>query len=304
VLIISNKSGQLGNRLFAFAHVIAFARHNHLRVMNLAFDEYASFFVSTSRDVWCRYPPRESLFRSARLRGFLFFMNKAVFRFLIKMGRSSSNLHSVIVADLPEYDFKTTRYYDLESGAFASLCRKPFVFLFGRFFRSYQNFDTYRDDIRSYFRPTQTIETNVARVMSVARHHVDVVIGVHIRRGDYSDFVGGKYFYSLEEYCTLLVRIAPLFSGKRVRFVLCSNDVIETSKFGQLDFMCGPGGVVDDLYCLAACDYIVGPPSTFSKWASFYGSRPLFHVTTLRDRISMENFKLLPPDILFNYSFN
>jgi hypothetical protein len=35
------------------------------------------------------------------------------------------------------------------------------------------------------------------------------------------------------------------------------------------------------MYALAQCDLILGPPSTFSQWASFYGQRPLCIV---RDR--------------------
>jgi len=34
-------------------------------------------------------------------------------------------------------------------------------------------------------------------------------------------------------------------------------------------------GTIEDLYLLGYCDYIVGPNSSFSQWASFWGGVPL-----------------------------
>jgi hypothetical protein len=48
MLIISAKSGQLGNRLLLFANFIAWAIEHNLTVLNPAFDEYAEFFVGTA----------------------------------------------------------------------------------------------------------------------------------------------------------------------------------------------------------------------------------------------------------------
>jgi len=30
------------------------------------------------------------------------------------------------------------------------------------------------------------------------------------------------------------------------------------------------------IFSFAKCDYIVGPPSTFTSWASFYGDVPVY----------------------------
>jgi len=40
----------------------------------------------------------------------------------------------------------------------------------------------------------------------------------------------------------------------------------------------GTGHFIEDLYTLASCDYIIGPPSTFTMWASFYGRVPLYKI--------------------------
>lgn len=56
MLVISAKSGQLGNRLLLFANCIALTIENKIKVLNPAFEEYAEFFKLTSRDLFCAYP--------------------------------------------------------------------------------------------------------------------------------------------------------------------------------------------------------------------------------------------------------
>ena len=50
----------------------------------------------------------------------------------------------------------------------------------------------------------------------------------------------------------------------------------KTGCFVLMDWTPGPGTEIGDLYSLAACDYIIGPPSTYTQWASFYGQVPRF----------------------------
>ena len=53
-----------------------------------------------------------------------------------------------------------------------------------------------------------------------------------------------------------------------------------------------PGVPVEDLYALAACDYVLGPVSSFTQWASFYGSKPLLHLRDSKDRIERGRFRV------------
>ena len=54
MIVIVGKPGQLGNSLFLFANFLACAREYGLKVANPAFDEYAEYFKTTSRDFFCR----------------------------------------------------------------------------------------------------------------------------------------------------------------------------------------------------------------------------------------------------------
>jgi hypothetical protein len=59
--------------------------------------------------------------------------------------------------------------------------------------------------------------------------------------------------------------------GKSCAFFICSNEAIDPDSFKDFLALSGQRHFIVDLYSLAACDVIIGPPSTFSQWAAFYG---------------------------------
>jgi hypothetical protein len=117
-----------------------------------------------------------------------------------------------------------------------------------------------------------------------------VLIGVHVRRGDYEQFVGGRYFYSLEQYAAVMDRVRALFPDQAVAFWVCSNESLSPDSFPGLAVFAGLGGIMEDLYALARCDYVIGPPSTFSAWASFYGQVPLYSIRDVTHQPTRADF--------------
>jgi len=51
--------------------------------------------------------------------------------------------------------------------------------------------------------------------------------------------------------------------------------------------------LITDMYSLAKADYIIGPPSTFTMWASFYGSVPLLVIDNRKENILLSDFKIV-----------
>jgi hypothetical protein len=47
-----------------------------------------------------------------------------------------------------------------------------------------------------------------------------------------------------------------------------------------------------DLYALAKYDYILGPLSSYSQWASFYGNKPLYQLSGSKDRLDHGKFRV------------
>src|SRR5258708_18052037 len=154
MIVFSGKCGQLGNRLFAFAHLIAIAEANEMKLINLSFDEYSPYFESTSKDIFCCYPLSRTLFYSRWIRSWLFLLNRAILKLLRLLKFHDSPFHGIVIADIPEYAFTEHRYFDLKDPVFLSKAKKKYIlFLFGRFFRDYQSLETHQFIIRKYFTP-------------------------------------------------------------------------------------------------------------------------------------------------------
>ena len=56
------------------------------------------------------------------------------------------------------------------------------------------------------------------------KQSADIIIGVHIRRGDYATWNDGRFFYELGEYHQFMLLVQQLYSGKRVAFFISSNE--------------------------------------------------------------------------------
>ena len=114
-----------------------------------------------------------------------------------------------------------------------------------------------------------------------------IIVGVHVRRTDYKEWNNGAYYYGYETYRSFMEQIVK-FSDKAVHFVICSDEKLEKGVFdpikGQVTI--SDNDFMTDLSILSLCDYIIGPPSTFASYASFYGNTPRFTIYNETDKIS------------------
>lgn len=139
--------------------------------------------------------------------------------------------------------------------------------------------DEFLPEIKRIFCPKKEILTAIQKSFSPYKSKDSIIIGVHIRRGDYIKFMEGKYFYSIKEYANICRTIQSFFKNENVKFFIASNEKIDSNEFKGLEyFMIENSNAVKDLYGLTFCDYIIGPPSSFSRWASFYGEIPIYYL--------------------------
>ena len=136
------------------------------------------------------------------------------------------------------------------------------------------SFVKYSGRLKDFFRPSKRIEDKVSACINEARNGIDVLVGVHIRQGDYQHHDNGMLFYETNEYVHLMHSVQRLFPAKRLRFLVCSNVPQGGRISDELNWCIGPGTEIGDLYALANCDYIIGAPSSYTQWASFYGDVP------------------------------
>ena len=226
-------------------------------MVNLSFDEYALFFKTTSRDLFCRFPSRTAHITTKWLRSWFFTLNKASLKALRLLELKESPLHAIMITDLPEYSFIERRFYDTSRRQFIDVVENKLItFVYGRFFRDYNAFVKHQDIIREYFTPIPAISEKLNIIISKARQKAYVLVGVHIRQGDYRKFVDGKYYYTLDQYRHLMRQVAAFFKGNEVVFLICSDEPLEEKIFEEFIIARPSNQIVEDMYSLACCDYL------------------------------------------------
>jgi hypothetical protein len=279
VIVIVDRIGQLGNRLFHFGHFIAFAAAHDVHVANPAFDDFASDFPAFRGDLLCRFPTvRRSLVPvTKRTRALTF----SAFDRLARARRRP----------VPIVRLNPGEVCDLSSPEFRRQAESRLLLVSGWQFRDAQSFQAHADLLRKLFTPLDRYRRRAEQVVSHARRG-DVLVGVHIRHRDYETYAGGRHFHSVDAYARLMQRIERAGEGRDIRFLVCSDDPANPATLANERVTPGPGHLIEDICALAKCDYIVGPPSTYSAWASFYGQVPIHHFEDADEEISLDSFRV------------
>ena len=148
-------------------------------------------------------------------------------------------------------------------------------------------------ELKRLFRPKDEIMDKAVNLLIEMRYNSDLVIGVHIRRGDYATWNDGRFFYELEEYYQFMLRIKEFYKDLRVSFFISSNEDFSLDIFKDCEcrrFVKEPSGAILDLYTLSLCDRIIGPFSSYSRWASFIGEVPLCFLESKEQAFSEDSF--------------
>lgn len=274
MIVIARRVGQLGNRLTLFAHFIACARDNNVRLYNPAFHEYAQHFESTRfQRVSCYRPDGPAAVEHWNepwelTRAFFYQAAYLPSRVLAATGCTRWPVRVIRIG--------MNQSYDLSSAEFSAiLAANSAVVVHGWLFRGHAALARHADAIRDFFRPARHHAEGVANVVAEARGRGDLLVGMHVRQGDYRTAFGGKYYYTPEQYRAVMDRVERHFASRRVTFLVCGDQIDQARWLANGKVVHGAGHAVQDMYAFAACDYLVGPPSTFTGWASFYGNVPL-----------------------------
>ena len=161
-ILVTKPEGRLGNQLFAFSHLIAYALDNGYRILNPSFYHYGHFFRGTCRDPLCRIPQLRWGFAPK----FTFNMT----------GWLAKHFHS-LVKRLPRlFTFIDAggSITDLEDDAIKRHVesKKPLIF-YGWTFRCRTCVHLYENEIRNYFRP---IEKHQSALIASIKIYVEAVI--------------------------------------------------------------------------------------------------------------------------------
>mgnify|MGYP007101998824 FL=1 len=90
-----------------------------------------------------------------------------------------------------------------------------------------------------------------------------------------------------------MLRGQELYKDCRVSFFISSNEDFPMDLFEGCHcrrFDREPSGAILDLYTLSLCDRIIGPFSSYSRWASFIGEVPLCFLETKEQQFTNDSF--------------
>ena len=257
-IVISN-GGQLGNKLWSYSSMIAHSYDKGELSIVIDFEPYTEFFEQL--DVFGKVYFIKNRISKKILKRIIRFLKK--FKFL-KEFDITKNTNGI---SLPEaWDYRNE-----------DLIRK------------------YHTQLHTIFQPKLIIQNRYKNYLNDERQN-SILIGVHFRRGDYLNFCGGAYYFSIDFFEQIIYQLNSelVKLNKKVVFLLCSNEDTNI-EIADIKIIRMPNGanMIDDLYGLSECDYILGPPSTFSMWASFYGRVPLFIMRNAVVFPSISDFKVI-----------
>ncbi len=163
----------------------------------------------------------------------------------------------------------------------------------GWYARWYDLFIKYKSEILQLFAFKEDVERKTADVLGQDKV---LRLGVHIRRGDYATFYGGRFLYSDEQYIHIIQQFYSLHRGEKLTVYICGNDPeIQQDLYRQQLPMCNVvfpnGNPAEDLCLLSHCDYLIGAPSTFSLVAAMYHDLPLYWIENPTKILTTKSFR-------------
>jgi hypothetical protein len=273
-IIIADKNGQLGNQLFLFAHFISNSFEKNYRLYFPAFKEMSVYFENPSRNFYGEYPIKNWFFESVFLNNICMKTLKLIIAILFRTLPAAKWFRIIRLYKRHDLNIDHKTFFDIETEEEFNNNEK-LLLLQGWSFRSPKCIKKYKDLVRPFFHLKKELRDSVDNFITQNKNNCDLLIGVHVRRGDYKGFLNGIYFYDDDTYRKRMLEVKKLFPGKKLRFIITSNEKIAFEEIDGCDIIYSNEIFIKDLYILAGCDYIMGPPSTFSQWASYYGNKPL-----------------------------
>lgn len=257
MIILLNESGQLGNRLRSLSNLLALS-------------------IETNQTIWCPVVPDE-------LKKYI--NMKVQTKKIPTIYFSYSRIMSLMVKCVSKVGFwktsppathKINIYADWISFA------KPEL--------TYKHYDV----LAEYFGFREEFVQHCSGLLPQKNNENEIRIAVHLRRNDYKYWNGGKYYYENSVFINQMMSIYR--ENPNVQFLIFTNDKIEEDEFigkgFQVHFM--NGSAFEDLCTMSMCDYIFGPPSTYSAWAGYIGNKKVAWLRNKSHVYKLNEFERVP----------
>lgn len=268
-MIYAKGYGQMCNNILQFGHLYVWGKRYGLSVIGLRFCYKYSFFALNKEKHY----------------------NWFVYLFA-KYGNKLGFIPTV--SFLKEEDVNTQNINKLVNARFS--------YVKGWYLRDYASFLQHKDELKAMFSFNTKVKLSVKKSLP-EKCPDNIRLGIHVRRGDYKTWLDGNYYYTDNDFIHIIKDFINLFFENTVEIVIVSNtkDIQQkqytSSIASDIYFLAGNPG--EDLYALSLCDYIIGPPSTFSLMASFYNDTFLYWILDKNKKLQTDSFKKF--DYLFQH---
>lgn len=167
------------------------------------------------------------------------------------------------------------------------------VYILNWSFRNEQAFINYREDIVSFFSPKENLVKNISKKIDILKNTYDILVGVHIRRGDYQYWNGGKYYFDYNTYKKWMTEAYYVLREKgKLIFIIFSNEKVpEYFRDARFPIAISHGNALEDQYFMSRCDYIISTRTTFASWAEYMGHASRAYMLDKNDQIQKDSFK-------------
>jgi hypothetical protein len=275
MIIVYNGYGYYSNRLFQNLHFEAFCLENAIPYINPTFADIANYYSS---------PPNLGTSQTVR------FLKPKLAKYLIKTGLLG----------------KKITFKDHHPDNVSMLLRQaqqdppPNLYVDGWGFRAHDLTAKYQDLFIAKYALKETfyLHNPIFQLQLSVERQTTAVVGVHVRRGDYRTWQGGQYFFDDQVYIDnmldLEAKIAATYA-KNCLFIIFSNESInlrETSLLKPANIHISENAWYIDHLLMSQCDFLIGPPSTFTLWASYLGKTKFWHITDDSGVIDLDAFTL------------
>lgn len=241
----------MGNQLIPFAAVYAYALDHGFTIVHRAFEDYADEFANTASF------QSSGLIASCPWRAVRWMQQSRMLGVTLR-----THLHD------PQMDLGREPHTHPARG-------RPFIFFEGWRFRHPAGIARHHAAIRRAFAPAAACAREVESFRATLPD-ARLLIGVHVRQGDFASHRGGLYHFEVTEYRARMLLLAERYASLRPHFIVCSDEPRTLSEFEGLDCTISNSPMMVDLYRLALCPLIVSSSSTFAAWAAMYGGGRLW----------------------------
>jgi hypothetical protein len=281
MIIAVSEEGQLCNRLFHFSHLIAYAVNSKNRLWYPFFIEYAHLFPNLNSKHLAEF--NIAIYSNNFIKALLPRLSSFFYRYYQNPFFLTYIKSSAEIVELPLIPKESIK------------CN--LLVLDGWNFRDSKNFIQKSQLLRRLFEFSEPVNNAAFIEVSKIKKFPDIyIVGIHIRRGDYFEWQGGRYYFGDETYLSAIQQITSLLNlkAKKAFFVICSNETISPSSplLELPNVLLHQKSAIEDLCFLSKCDLLIGPPSTFTMWASFFGMVPLHYLEEEKSLIKLDDFSV------------